>query len=283
MKDYTNEQVTLIKKDNVYYLQFNILNKYNEHLRHAITLRHGGVSKYPIDTLNFRATGNDKIENVLKNVEIISDKVGFDKNSIYKAKQKHTDNILILDNNNKQKFKFESLSSKEYDGYITKEKNIATLVTTADCNPIIIYDTKKNIVANVHSGWAGTVKKISLKAIKLLQEKFNSNVEDFIVCIGPSIRSCCFSSEDEDFKKKFTDIWNFEKEYIYYEEDKKRFHIDLVYVIKKDLLDIGVKEENISDANICTMCNSEDFFSYRVATKNKFSDYGVMATIVELI
>lgn len=283
MKDYTNEQVTLIKKDNVYYLQFNILNKYSEHLRHAITLRRGGVSKYPIDTLNFRATGNDKIENVLKNVEIISDKVGFDKNSIYKAKQKHTENILILDNNNKQKFKFENLSSEEYDGYITKEKNIATLVTTADCNPIIIYDTKKNIVANVHSGWAGTVKKISLKAIKLLQEKFNSNLEDLIVCIGPSIRSCCFSSEDEDFKKKFTDIWNFEKEYIYYEEDKKRFHIDLVYVIKKDLLDIGVKEENISDANICTMCNSEDFFSYRVATKNKFSDYGVMATIVELI
>lgn len=283
MKDYTNEQVTLIKKDNVYYLQFNILNKYSKYLRHAITLRHGGVSKYPLDTLNFRTTGNDKIENVLKNVEIISKSVGFDKNNIYKAKQNHTDSILIIDNNNKQKFKFGILSSEEYDGYITKEKNIATLITTADCNPIIIYDTKKNIIANVHSGWAGTIKKISLKAVKLLQEKFNSNLEDLIVCIGPSIRKCCFSSEDQNFKKKFTDIWNFEEKYMYYEENMKRFHVDLVYVIKKDLIDIGIKKENISDANICTMCSSEDFFSYRTYTKDKFSDYGVMATIVELI
>ena len=56
MKDYTNEQVTLIKKDNVYYLQFNILNKYSKYLRHAITLRHGGVSKYPLDTLDRKCT-----------------------------------------------------------------------------------------------------------------------------------------------------------------------------------------------------------------------------------
>jgi len=281
MKDYTNDQVTLIKEGDVYYLQFNILNKYSDKLKHAITLRHGGASKYPIDTLNFRTTGNDKIENVLENVNIISNVVGFSK--IYKAKQKHTDNILILDNNNKKEYKFENLSSDEYDGYITKEKNIATLVTTADCNPIIIYDPKQNIIANVHSGWAGTIKKITIKAIKILNEKFNSKFGDLIVCIGPSIRKCCFSSEDELFKKKFTDIWNFEDEYIYYVEDKKRFHIDLLYVIKKDLIDMGIKKENIADANICTMCNSEDFFSYRTYTKNKLNDYGVMATIVELI
>lgn len=281
MKDYTNDQVTLIKEGDIYYLQFNILNKYSDKLKHAITLRHGGVSKYPIDTLNFKTTGNDKIENVLENVNIISNVVGFSK--IYKAKQKHTDNILILDNNNKKEYKFENLSSDEYDGYITKEKNIATLITTADCNPIIIYDPKQNIIANVHSGWAGTIKKITIKAIKILNEKFNSRLEDLIVCIGPSIRKCCFSSEDELFKKKFTDIWNFEDEYIYYVEDKKRFHIDLLYVIKKDLIDMGIKKENIADANICTMCNSEDFFSYRTYTKNKLNDYGVMATIVELI
>lgn len=281
MKDYTNDQVTLIKEGDIYYLQFNILNKYSDKLKHAITLRHGGVSKYPIDTLNFRTTGNDKIENVLENVNIISNVVGFSK--IYKAKQKHTDNILILDNNNKKEYKFENLSSDEYDGYITKEKNIATLITTADCNPIIIYDPKQNIIANVHSGWAGTIKKITIKAIKILNEKFNSKFGDLIVCIGPSIRKCCFSSEDELFKKKFTDIWNFEDEYIYYMEDKKRFHIDLLYVIKKDLIDMGIKKENIADANICTMCNSEDFFSYRTYTKNKFKDYGLMATIVELI
>ena len=169
------------------------------------------------------------------------------------------------------------------DGYICNEKNIATLVTTADCNPIIIYDFKKNIYANVHSGWKGTIKQIYLKAAKLMNEKFGCNFEDMIVCVGPSIKKCCFSSEDESFKKKFTDVWKYENEYIYYEENSKRFHIDLGYVIKKDLINLGVKEENIIIPDICTKCNCDMFFSYREATNKKYSDYGTMATIVTLI
>ena len=281
MKNYTNNDVELIKKDDVYYLKFKILNKYEDKIRPAITLRHGGVSAFPRDTLSFRSVG-DK-ENVLKNVEIICDKINTNKNNVFKASQAHTANILILDNSNKKSYHIKNFSDDEYDGYITKEKNIATLVTTADCNPIIIYDPKQNIVANVHSGWKGTIKKISLKAVSILINEFNSKAEDLIVCIGPSIRKCCFSSEEENFKNMFTDIWENEEEYIYYEKNSKRFHIDLIHVIKKDLMSIGIKEKNISDANICTMCNSDDFFSYRVATREKYDDYGVMATIVELI
>ena len=183
----------------------------------------------------------------------------------------------------KEKYNFLKLSDEEPDGYICNEKNIATLVTTADCNPIIIYDFKKNIYANVHSGWKGTIKQIYLKAAKLMNEKFGCNFEDMIVCVGPSIKKCCFSSEDESFKKKFTDVWKYENEYIYYEENSKRFHIDLGYVIKKDLINLGVKEENIIIPDICTKCNCDMFFSYREATNKKYSDYGTMATIVTLI
>lgn len=283
MKEYIDKNVTLAKKGDVCYLQFNILNKYSDKLRHCITLRHGGVSKYPVSSLNFRTAGKDSRENVTKNLDIICNTVGFDRKNIYKASQNHTDNILILDNKNKKRYFFDNYSTDEYDGYITNNKDIATLVTTADCNPIIIYDTKKNIIANIHSGWAGTIKKIYLKAIRILQDKFHSNVEDLVVCIGPSIRKCCFSSEEEHFKKKFTEVWGNETDYISYEQDNKRFHIDLVYVIKKDLQEYGIKEENIIDCEICTMCNSDDFFSYRTATKEKYDDYGLMATIIELI
>ena len=209
------------------------------------------------------------------------DKVGFDY-PFYKAKQNHTDNILIITEKNKEKYSIENECSDEIDGIITQDKNISTMITTADCNPIIIYDTKKNIVANIHSGWKGTIKRIYLKAVDILVNNFSSNIEDIVVCIGPSIRKCCFSSEEESFKEKFLNIWEDEKNYITYEENG-RFHIDLVYLIKRDLLNIGIKKENIADANICTMCNYEDFFSYRIATKNKQEDFGCMATVVELI
>ena len=280
--NFTSKDILHLKCGQIEYLQFNKLNEYNDKIKHLITLRHGGVSKFPYETLNFRLAGNDKKENVIKNLELVSNILNVSPDNVYKGSQAHTDNILIIDNNNKKEYSFESVSKIQVDGYICKDKNIATLVTTADCNPIIIYDKEKNIYANIHSGWKGTIKKIYLKAVKIMHEKFNSKYEDLIVCVGPSIKSCCFSSEDENFKKLFTNVWSDEEKYIYYEENSNRFHIDLAYVIKKDCLDLGIKEENIVIPNICTKCNTNSFFSYREATQKGYDDYGTMATIISI-
>lgn len=281
MSDFNNKDIIHIKNGKVEYIKFRILEKYSNKLLHLITLRHGGVSAGVYNSLNFRAVGKDKYENVDKNLEIISSCAGIKKENIYKGKQDHTDNILILDNENKDKYKFSNLSKECYDAYIVTKKDINTLVTTADCNPIIIYDPILNIYANVHSGWKGTIKKISLKAAKIMHEKFGSKYEDLIVCIGPSIRKCCFTSKEEEFKRKFTDVFQKEEEYI--SKDKEgRYHFDLIHVIKDDFINIGVKKENIAICNICTCCNEDDFYSYRKATRRKDEDYATFATIVGL-
>ena len=113
-------------------------------------------------------------------------------------------------------------------------------------------------------------------------EKFNSHVEDLIFCIGPSIKKCCFTSKEDEFKQYFINTWNYEKEYIYYDKDNETFHIDLPYVIKKDVLKMGIKEENIAICDICTMCNSDDFYSYRKSLQENLIDYGTFATIAYL-
>ncbi len=279
MKNYTNDNILHVKDGSLEYLQFKILNSYG--IKHCITLRHGGFSKNELNSLNFRLSGTDIKENVLKNLCVVCNSLKINSENVYKAVQAHTDKILVIDNDNKDSYKYGTDDVDfNYDAYIVKDKNIATLITTADCNPIIIYDPINNIIANVHSGWKGTVKKICIKTCEKMINEFSSNAKDLIVCIGPSIRKCCFSSEEENFKKIFTDVWEKEDEYMYYENDNKRFHIDLVYLIKKDLEKIGVN--NIIIADICTVCNSDDFFSYRVATKNKQKDYGLMGTIVSL-
>lgn len=282
MIDFTNNDIVHIKNGNVEYLEFRILNQYSDKLKHCFTLRHGGVSRGLYDSLNFRTTGNDKKENVYKNIEIICNKLNISPDNICKAHQLHTDDILVLNNNNKQKYNFRVNNDEKFDAYVTNEKNIATLVTTADCNPIIIYDPVKNVVANVHSGWKGTVKQIYLKVAKFLHKKFECNYLDLIVCVGPSINKCCWLSQDEDLRKLFLSIWPYEDEYI---ENKENgyFGVDFPYVIKKDLINLGLKKENIVLSNICTCCNTESFYSYRDATKKAQKDYGTMATIVELI
>jgi len=219
----------------------------------------------------------------LENLNIICNMLDLNAKEVYKGRQDHTDNIIYITDENKDKYAFHLENNEAVDGYITG-KGITTLVTTADCNAIIIYDTKNNKVANVHSGWKGTTKKIYIKAIERMQELFNTEPQNLIICVSPSVQKCCFSSEDENFKKIFTDIWPYEEEYITQNiQNTKRFHIDLPYVIKKDLINIGVKEENIHFAGICTCCNDSHFYSYRSKTQKKEDDYGCMATIVRIL
>ncbi len=278
-KDFTNKDITHVKNGDLEYITFNILNKYQEKLKYGYFLKKGGVSNGIYSTLNFRMLGNDSKENVFKNTDIVRKELNLGK--VYKAVQAHTDNILVLDNNNKEKYEIEKLNDEEYDSYITKEKGISTVITTADCNPIIIYDPIKNVVANVHSGWKGTIKQIYLKTIKMMNSKFGCDYKDIIICVGPSIGKCCFCSSDLEFKKQFTDIWKEEDEYITNKENNE-FYIDLAYVIKKDLINLGIKEDNIVFSDICTVCNCDVCFSYRVFKKENASDYATMGSFVEL-
>ena len=281
-KDFSNEQVTHVKNGGIEYLTFKALEKYKDKITCIVTLRHGVVSEGVISSLNFRSLGKDKKENVLENLNRICNVIKINSKEAYKARQDHTDNILYLTDKNKNEYEFSSGNDDRFDGYIT-EKGIASLVTTADCNAIVIYDAKNNKAANVHSGWKGTTKRIYIKAIEKMQELYNTNPEDLIVCVSPAILKCCFSSEELSFKKIFTDIWPDEENYITWNKDNpNRFHIDMEYLITKDLLEIGVKKENIHFAGICTCCNTDDFYSFRKTTMNKEPDYGCMATIVKI-
>jgi polyphenol oxidase len=277
--DFTNNDISHIKKGDLEYITFNILNKYEGKLTHGFFFKNGGVSTGIYSSLNFRILGQDLMTNVFQNTEIVKKELKLSK--VHKAVQSHTDNILILGNKNKTKYEIEQLNDEEYDGYLTNEKGIATVITTADCNPIVIYDPVKNVVANVHSGWKGTIKQIYLKTVRQMNEKFDCNYEDIIVCIGPSINKCCFCSSSLEFKKQFTDIWPNENEYITNKKNGE-FFIDLPYVIKKDLIQLGLKEDNIVLSNICTVCNSDICFSYRVFKKQNETDYATMGAFVEL-
>lgn len=282
MSEYNSKDILHVKKGNVEYLQFKRLLEYSDKIKHAFPLRHGGVSEDVYASLNFnRKAKFDTIENVNKNLEIFCDAIDIDKNDIVKCLQTHSDIIRNIDENNKNDFVFSKSSNEIADGLVTNTKNIALMSTCADCNTIIFYDTVKNVVSLVHSGWKGTVSRIYLNAIKEMREKYNSKYEDILVCLTPAILQCCFKSKDEEFKKKFTDVWVEEEEYIKYFEDGY-FHINLLYVISKDLVKEGIKKENIVTSNICTCCNSDDFFSYRKVTIESKKDYGVMAVLAEL-
>ncbi|MEG0873421.1 MAG: laccase domain-containing protein [Clostridia bacterium] len=163
-KDFNDNNIIHVKDNQIEYIKFKILEKYSDKLKHCITLRHGGVSTGCYESLNFRITGEDTRKNVLKNLNTICNCLKIDSEKIYKSKLGHTDKILVLDLNNKEEYKYTKYNTSLHDAFITKEKNVGTFVTTADCIPVIMYDPKKEVVATIHSGWARNNKTYIYKS-----------------------------------------------------------------------------------------------------------------------
>ena len=78
-------------------MQFLKFKIFEDHVLHAISTRDGGVSSGPYKSLDLRLRGGDIKENVKKNYEIFSKKIGFDLKNVVIAHQEHTDEILKID------------------------------------------------------------------------------------------------------------------------------------------------------------------------------------------
>lgn len=245
----SNENIIHVKKGDVEYLQFRELLKYGDKLQHA----------YSLKPLQF----SDKNEHSPANYKKICETLNIDSNKIIKSAQKHTDVVKDIKEYTTESFEF-------VDGFITNKKNIPLVTKYADCTPIILYDKMKNVIGNVHSGWRGTLQRISVKAVKMMEEKYNCDPADIIVCIGPCIKQCHFQVE-EDFIDKFKqDFGNVEKYYKTGEviEGKQKYYFDTTNLIIDYLTEIGINRANIFDSNICSVCNVANMSSYR-AEKEK--------------
>lgn len=256
MQDLTNDTVVHIKKDNIEYLQFRRLLEYPE-LVHCYTL----------STNNFDIAGNDTMENrkevVLDNYRKLATTLEIDYNHIIRPYQTHTDVIRKVD----EIPSAIQIFPKEYwdvDGLITDKKNVIFSLGYADCTPLFLYDPVKKVIGNIHSGWKGTLQRIGEKAIIKMIEEYNSNPSDIICCIGPTIRECHFEVDvdvQELFYNEFSYLSNIND---IITKKGEKYYIDTVLINRIILKEAGLKEENIIDSKICTVCNYKIMHSYRV-------------------
>ena len=147
------------------------------------------------------------------------------------------------------------------DAIITNEKNVPLLILTADCVPVVLVDKVNKAVGLVHAGWRGTYGKICSETLQSMKENYNTNTEDVVAIIGPSIGKCCYEVS-YDLVEKFSALLPNADEKIYEIRDEK-YYLDLWEINTQILKEFGVLKSNIINMNICTSCNCDRFFSYR--------------------
>lgn len=265
MCDLSNENIIHIKKDKIEYIQFRRLLKYP--LVHAFTLK-----KYGID-FGSNVTFEKEKNKFINNYKVLAESLNINYKRIFRPLQTHTDIIKNVEEKDlTDNFEFRE-EFKDVDGVITKQKEIFLSLLYADCTPLIFYDPIKNVIANTHSGWKGTLMKIGQKTVQKMKKDYNCNPKDIICCIGPCIKKCHFEVE-EDVKDLFYKEFEYtnrideiiEKNRI--ENGKQKYNIDTTLINKIILEEEGLLKDNIIDSKICTVCNSNLIHSYR-AEKEK--------------
>lgn len=262
MIDLSDKEIVHMKKDGVEYIQFRKLLQYPE-IQHCYTIKNG---------LDFKIVEDG--ESLQENYKKICKSLELNSKNIVKPHQTHTDRVERVDY--VQEY-------DEVDGVITNKPDITLLTTSADCTSLLLFDPVKKVIGDIHSGWRGTLSKIGQKAVQKMIDEYQSNPKDIICCICPHIRKCHFEVEE--------DVANmFRREFEYtgrlneiIEEGRsinevQKYYIDTTLINQLLLKEIGLKDENIIDSGICTVCNSDQFHSYRTDKE----DSGRNAAIITL-
>ena len=222
-----------------------------------------------------RADGNMSLSygdtsNSLNNRKSFLKRLGIDYQTVVCAKQVHGCAVKYIkqEHSGRGAFNYED-SIVDTDALITDKENLPLVILTADCLSVSLYDPLTPAIGLVHAGWRGTKQNITSVAIKLMQAKFNTDTSRLRASFGPAIRECCYEVKEDFLKDSTCGIV----------KRGGRYYFNLASLNKVELLDLGVRERNITDCNICTSCQNREFFSYR----KEGNTCGRLMTVIMLV
>ena len=244
-------------------------------LVHGFSTRPGGVSLLTGGTaLNLGFTEWDTKENVLQNRRRFQSALGASDLKLISLRQIHSDVI--------HRFDAALAEPCRGDASATNRPGLLLGVQTADCVPILLVDPKKRAISAVHAGWRGTLRRIVVKAIGQMQMQFKSKPADLLAAIGPSIGGCCYEVGTEvaiQFQSQFAAAPEWFDEFRSGDEPNpiqwlnrmppghqpppKNVLLDLKKANRAQLLDAGLRSDNIFVSDLCTACRRDLLFSYR--------------------
>jgi hypothetical protein len=254
-------------KNGVVYITFEKLER--PEIVHGFTTRYGGVSKGYLGTMNVSFHRGDIPENVMENHRRLGSAIGYDYNKLVFSDQIHETRIHKVTEEDMGKGIVRPSDIIGIDGLMTNVPGIPLMTFYADCVPIYFYDPVKKVVALNHSGWKGTVGKISAVMISRLHEEYGCEASDIICAIGPSICHSCYEVS-EDVALQFKKAYSHEQyESMIEAKENGKYQLDLHRANYYNLTNAGVKPENIDITDICTCCNPNLLFSHRASHGNR--------------
>jgi YfiH family protein len=198
------------------------------------TTRGGGVSEGPYESLNLGPWTEDEPSAVATNRQRLSDAI---ERPLVQALQVHGTTVRVWDDG------ADLTETPEADAHVTTRADIAPVVLTADCLPVVL--SSESGIAVVHAGWRGIVGGVLEAAIEQLRG-LGADDDTLHASIGPGAGPCCYEVRGEA-------------------KEQLRSHLvgdnaDLKAAAGRRIANAGA--DSVQDVGLCTICD-ERFFSHR--------------------
>jgi polyphenol oxidase len=211
---------------------------------------------------------------------------------VYRVKQIHGNRVLTPEEINAETLDLEENKLACADAILSDRSQQAVWVASADCTPALIGDVQTGRVAAIHAGWRGTAQRIIPEAIARFVE-FGSVLENLRVAMGPAIAGevyqvaeqvavevgmSLFQNERLDTTKAILEALQAMPDPPISEDSQRdRVRLDVRRVNYLQLLNLGIRPEQIAIAPYCTFQQPEYFFSYRRTNEKKVQWSGIVS------
>ena len=216
------------------------------------TTRQGGCSTGNYAAFNINGYCGDDEVHIAANKVALCSLLGIDSNRLVMPHQVHDCVVRRIDG--PQQGVIEGV-----DAVMTDVPQLCIGVSTADCIPVLLYDSIHRAVSAVHAGWRGAVLRIVQKAVEAMHDTYGTAPADLQAVIGPGISLDSFEVGDEVYNQFLSA--GFDMQPISRRDAK--WHIDLPMCNRLQLMEAGVPADHIQMTNICTYQQYDRYFSAR--------------------
>lgn len=270
---FDNDNIIYKNINGVEIIQFKKLLEYQDVITHAYCI--GKDRNFRTGRNNGNIT-DEEYKKAVSDYNSLCNALGLECNNIIKTKQSHTDSSKVVEFKKTDGPDFETFN--ETDGLITNKENLILSTTNADCILILLFDPVKKVIANVHSGWKGTLQRISTKTVEKMKKEYGCEEKNIIACMCPSIRKCHFEVGDDIYESFYNEFRDINEQEGIFEKINGKWHIDTILINRLILKNQGLTDENIIDSGLCSVCQKDHMHSFRVEK----DDYKLNTAIISL-
>ena len=240
------------------YLVFNHFVQSN--VMHGFTLREGGVSQAPYDTLNLGLHVGDQAHAVQENRRRLAQALGYSPDRVTVGQQVHkTEIVQVTSELIGRGHMCGEDALPQTDGLISTEPNIILMAHAADCTILFFHDAKTGCIGIAHAGWRGAVAGMGPKMVTAM-EAVGCRRENIRIALSPCIGPCCYQVGDNVAEEIQSDL----RHHVLSNRDGQ-IHFDMPGLHALQLYQAGVLHSNLVQSQYCTNCNPDLFFSYRAS------------------